>query len=251
MPRTVFAIALIAMVGAVSNSAQTFEAATLRVEDPHSTVDYNRPDAPNQNQKYPSNRMIEFHIMLKSLISQAWAVPYQNILEGPSWIDSQHYDLSAKVEGDARLTKEQMRPMLRNLLKQRLHLAIHSEHRIVAGYALVVAKGGSKMKANSGAPFLGMSSGFEFRFQNVPVTMLTGAIEHELKKPVVDKTGLAGAYDFHLIFTRPDIPTDSPHPDYGSIFTALQDQLGLRLTPQKLPMDYLIINRVERAPDEN
>jgi uncharacterized protein (TIGR03435 family) len=107
------------------------------------------------------------------------------------------------------------------------------------------------MKANSGAPFLWMDAGFEFRFQNAPVASLASAIEHQLKKPVVDKTGLAGTYDFHLIFTRPDVPTDSPHPDYGSIFTALQDQLGLRLTSQKLPVDYLIIDRVERAPDEN
>lgn len=251
MPRIVFAITLIAMASVASGRAQTFEAAMFRLEDPHSRVDYNRPDAPNQNQKYPSNRMIEFHIMLKSLISQAWAVPYQNILDGPSWIDSQHYDLSAKVEGDARLTKEQMRPMLRNLLEQRLHLAVHSEHRIVPGYALVVAKGGSKLKPNTGTPFSGMDAGFEFRFQNAPVSMLASAIEHELKKPVVDKTALAGTYDFHLIFTRPDVPTDVPHPDYGSIFTALQDQLGLRLAPQKLPVDYLIIDRVERTPTGN
>lgn len=251
MPWTVFAIALIAMAGASSCTAQTFEAAMFRLEDPHSTVDYNRPDAPSQGQKYPSNRVTEFHIMLKSLISDAWAVPYQNILNGPSWIDSQHYYLSAKVEGDARLTKVQMRPMLRNLLTQRLHLAVHSEHRIVPGYALVVAKGGSKMKPNSGAPFLGMDAGFELRFQNTAVATLTGAIEHQLKQPVVDKTGLGGTYDFHLIFTRPDVPTDVPHPDYGLIFTALQDQLGLRLTPQKVPVDYLIIDHVDRVPSEN
>src|SRR6185312_2673690 len=153
MRRIIFAIALIAMGGGTPGRAQSFEAAMLRIEEPHSTVDFNLPDAPNQGQKYPSNRMIEFHIMLKSLISQAWAVPYQDILHGPSWIDSQHYDLSAKVEGDTRLTKEQMRPMLRNLLQQRLHLAVHTERRVVPGYALVVTTGGSKMKLNEGAAF--------------------------------------------------------------------------------------------------
>ncbi|HEY4085104.1 MAG TPA: TIGR03435 family protein [Bryobacteraceae bacterium] len=251
MRRIVFAIVLIGMAGAARGAAQTFEVAMLRLEDPHSTVDYNRPDAPNQNQKYPSNRMIEFHIMLKSLISQAWAVPYQNILDGPSWIDSQHYDLSAKVEGEVRLTKEQMRPMLRNLLEQRLHLAVHSEHRIVSGYALVVAKGGSKMKPNEGAPFAGTSGTFGFKFQNAPVAQLTGLIEHELKKPVADKTGLVGMYDFELRFSHENAPIDALYPDYGSIFTALPDQLGLRLAPQKLPVEYLIIDHVERAPNEN
>ena len=107
------------------------------------------------------------------------------------------------------------------------------------------------MKPNSGAPFLGMDAGFELRFQNTAVATLTGAIEHQLKQPVVDKTGLGGTYDFHLIFTRPDVPTDVPHPDYGLIFTALQDQLGLRLTPQKVPVDYLIIDHVDRVPSEN
>jgi len=251
MRRIIFAIALIGISGVAPGRAQTFEAAMLRLEDPHSTVDYNRPDAPNQHQKYPGNRMIEFHIMLKSLISQAWAIPYQNIVDGPSWIDSQHYDLSAKVEGDARLTQAQMRPMLRNLLQQRLHLAVHIEHRIVPGYALVVAKGGSKLKPNEGAPFAGMSGAFGFKFQNAPVAQLAGSIGHELKKPVVDKTGLTGMYDFELRFSPENVPTDPSHPDYGTMFTALQNQLGLRLISQKLPMDYLIIDHVERTPNEN
>ncbi len=244
-----FVIFVLALAGIAR--AQSFEAAMLRLEDPHSTVNYNRPDSPNQSQKYPSNRLIEFHIMLKSLISQAWGIPYQNILAGPSWIDSQHYDLSAKVEGDARLTQEQMRPMLRNLLEQRLHLAAHREHRIVPGYALVVAKGGSKMKRTTGDPFSGGVLRNEFWFRNAPVEQLRVVIAYDVKKPVVDKTGLAGNYDFRLVFTRPDVPSDVERLEHESIFTALQEQLGLRLTPQKLPVDYLIIDHVERAPDEN
>jgi uncharacterized protein (TIGR03435 family) len=100
--------------------------------------------------------------MLKSLIADAYGVPYQNILGGPAWVDSQHYDLAAKVEGDARLTKKQMQPMLQNLLKERLHLVVRSELRIVPGYALVIAKGGSKLKPNKGAPYGGMNAGFEW-----------------------------------------------------------------------------------------
>jgi len=142
--RSFFAIGLVLLAGIVipgsgqtarqpAHGAQSFEAAMFRLEDPHSTVDYNRPDAPNQHQTFPSNRLTMFHIMLKSLISEAWEVRYQYILGGPDWLNSQHYDLSAKLEGDARLTKEEMRPMLRNLLKERLHLAVHNERRIVPG----------------------------------------------------------------------------------------------------------------------
>jgi uncharacterized protein (TIGR03435 family) len=219
-------------------NAQSFEAAMFRLEDPHSTVDYNRPDAPNQNQTFPSNRLIMFHTMLRNLIADAYAVRYQDILGVPDWLNSEHYDLSAKVERDARLTKIEMRPMLRNLLKERVHLGVHSERRIVPGYALVVARGGSRLKANTGAPFWGTDAGWEFKYQNASSENIANAVEHTLKQPVVDKTGLAGKYDFDLIFTREDSPTDAPHPDFGSIFIAIEKQLGLKLVPEKIPVDY-------------
>jgi uncharacterized protein (TIGR03435 family) len=189
--------------------------------------------------------------MLKNLIADAYGVHYQNILGGPDWLNSQHYDLSAKVEGNVRLTKAEMMPMLRNLLTDRLHLAVHSERRIVPGYALTVAKGGSRLKANTGAPFLGMDSGFEFRFQNASAARIADLIESSLQQPVADQTGLGGRYDFDLIFTREDHPNDVPHADYGSIFVAIEKQLGLKLVPEKIPVDYLLIDHVDKVPTEN
>ena len=191
-----------------------------------------------------------FHITLRSLIANAYDARYEYIL-GPDWINSQHYDLSAKVEGDARLARAEMRPMLQNLLKDRVHLAAHSERRIVPGYALVIGKGGSRFKANTGAPFLGIDSGFEFKFQNASLDVIANSVAHAVKQPVIDKTGLQGKYDFDLIFTRDDSPNNVPHPDYGAIFTAIEKQLGLRLVAEKVPVDYLIIDHVERVPTEN
>jgi uncharacterized protein (TIGR03435 family) len=127
-----------------------------------------------------------------------------------------------------------MQPLLRNLLEERFHLEAHHEQKIVPGYALVIAKGGLKLRANTGAPFLGMNSGFEFKFQDMSVDVIANSVEHELKQPVVDKTGLGGKYDFDLIFTRDDSPNDVPHPDYGSIFVAIEKQLGLKLVPEKI-----------------
>ena len=257
MGRILFAIGLALSAGtAISTIGQTlrepsFEAAMLRLEDPHSTVDYNRPDAPNQSNTFPANRYTMFHTNLKSLIAFAYAVPYNTILGGPDWLGTQHYDVSAKVEGSARLTKKQMEPLLQNLLKERVRLAVHNEHRIVHGYALVIAKGGSKLKANTGAPFAGMSMGFELRFQNVSPEYVAARIADAVKQPVVDKTGLTGMYDFDLKFNREDSPNDAPHPDYGSIFSAIEEQLGLKLTPRQVPMDYLIVDHVEKIPTEN
>jgi bla regulator protein blaR1 len=247
------AIGIVSAGAQTPSKAQTFEVAMLRMEDPHTTVDYNRPDSPNQTNKFPLNRYTMFHTMLKSLISTAYGVPYNKILGGPAWLESQHYDLSAKAPGDARISKKQMEPMLQNLLKERLHLPVHSEHRIVPGYAMVIAKGGSKLKANTGAPFGGMDAGFELKFQNASPEMIAHMVESKLKQPVVDKTGLAGTYDFHLIFTRDReaYPNDVPHADFGDIFGALQAQLGLKLVKQQVPVDYLVIDHVERAPTEN
>ena len=252
MPPRRLAIILAAIVAiAITASAQSFEAAMLRLEDPNSKVDYNRPDAPNQTHKFPTNLLLMYHTYLKSVIANAYGVKYQNILNGPAWLDSQHYDLSAKVPGDALLTMEQMAPMLRNLLEEWVHLTVHHETRIVPGYELVVAKGGSKLTPNTGAPFTGMNAGFRIKFQNAPVQQIASAAESELKQPVVDKTGLKGTYDFDLIFTRDDHPTDAPHPDYGDLFTAIQKELGLKLEPQKIPVDYLIIDHIDRIPTEN
>jgi uncharacterized protein (TIGR03435 family) len=249
MKRVCLAIALCAIASAASK-AQSFEAAMFRLEDPNNKIDYNRPDAPNQNQKYPSNRLIEFHIMLKSLIAQAWDIRYQNILNGPAWIDSQHYDLSAKVEGDGLLTKVQMRPMVRSLLEERVHLAVHIENRIVPGYALVLAKGGSKLKPNTGAPFFGMFNNFQLKSQNSPAESIAQSIEFALKQPVVNETGLPGNYDYELKFA-PDTADNPAYSGFPTIFTAVEEQLGLKLEPRKVPRDYLIIDHVDRAPTEN
>lgn len=238
-----------------AGGAQKFEAASVRLEDPHdphSSLEYtNSPQFRVIQAVFPSNRLTIRHTGLKSLICESFGIKCSNILEAPEWLDRQHYDLDAKVEGDARLTQEQMRPLLRNLLAERFHLETHKEQRIVPGYALVVAKGGSKLKANTGAPSSGMNSGFELKFQNASVDVIANSVGYELRQPVVDKTGLTGKYDFDLIFTRDDHPNDFPHPDYGSIFTAIENQLGLRLAPEKIPVDYLVIDHVERVPTEN
>jgi uncharacterized protein (TIGR03435 family) len=76
-------------------------------------------------------------------------------------------------------------------------------------------------------------------------------IESAVKHPVVDKTRLGGTYDFHLMFTREDHPNDVPHRDYGSIFDAIQEQLGLKLVKQQVPVDYLVIDHVDLKPVEN
>jgi uncharacterized protein (TIGR03435 family) len=76
-------------------------------------------------------------------------------------------------------------------------------------------------------------------------------IQWAVNEPVVDKTGLAGTYDYDLKFAPEDAPIDSPNYKFGSIFSAIEEQLGLKLVRQRVPVDYLVIDHVERVPTEN
>lgn len=112
-----------------ANHKPSFEVASVRLEDPSTPFGaYNGP-GPNTPQQFPSNHITLRHIMLRSLICENYAVQCSYILGGPDWIDHQHYDLTAKVEGDALLTEEQMQPLMQTLLEERFHLVTHREQK--------------------------------------------------------------------------------------------------------------------------
>ena len=238
---------------------QAFEVVSIRVVDPNSKVDHNDPNiASNQPQTFPANRLTMRYIPTLSLICAAYSeIQCGHVVGGPPWLHTfdVHYDISAKVEGNAMLTKDQMKPMLRTLLEERFHLKVHSEQRIVPGYALVVAKGGSKLQPNKVAPKDGGSiiavSGF--KFQNVSPEYLARLIGWAVNKPVADKTGLQCTFDVDLKFRPATGPyIDDPRFEHlPAIFDAVQEQLGLKLIPAKVPGDYLVIDHVDEIPTEN
>lgn len=163
----IVAISPLKMVAATQNNsspsarkAQSFEVASVRLEDPHSSSEYtNDPGFRTVLTVFPSNRLTIRHTSLQVLISDAFGVDHKYILGGADWLDRQHYDLNAKVEGTTLLTREQMRPLLQSLLQERFHLQTHRERKIVPGYALVAAKDGPRLQPNQGAPFLGVEGG--------------------------------------------------------------------------------------------
>jgi uncharacterized protein (TIGR03435 family) len=174
--------------------------------------------------------------------------------------------------------------MMRNLLQERFHLRAYVESREFAGYELVVAKTGLKMKEHiagvdpaaqetrhpvrtdgfpdlpAGRPGLisnfSMSGGFQLvrsRGQQEPISVLADSLRAPDEAPIVDKTGLTGKYDFTLEYTT-DVPGgahDGVAPVAPSLFTALQQQLGLQLIAKKLPFDVVVVEAVERTPTEN
>jgi len=180
----------------------------------------------------------------------AFGVNEDQIAGKPKWIESQRYDVVAKPEGGIALSREELKPLLQNLLRQRFHLETHFEMRNAPGYVLVAAKGGPKLETGrSDKPpgyriYVGPG---KLKGLNWSMPYLATMLQTAAGLPVIDKTGIAGSYDIDLQFA-PDLATDSPLP---SLFTALRETLGLELRSQKIPVQFLVIDHVDRVPTEN
>jgi uncharacterized protein (TIGR03435 family) len=223
------------------------------------------------------------NVSLKMLLQMAYGIREDLITGAPNWGDSTRYDIEAKVAGAdvdtlKKLSSEQRRAMLKPVLEERFKLKVHTETKQLPVYELVVAKGGSKLKqatpgdtyANGikgpdGTGHAGMMrvSRGELTGQALPITSLVSMLGQQLQRTVIDKTGLTGKYDFGLqwtdensdpMFKGPDSnpQRSEPSPDSSgpSIFTALQEQLGLKLQSAKGPVETLVVDSVA-MPSEN
>lgn len=183
----------------------------------------------------------------------AWAYGVEPVqVSGPAWLPMEHYSIVAKAAGAA--PEDQLRLMLRTLLADRLKLAAHNEEKVMQYYLLTVAKGGPKFKetTEAGEPVLtaGPNSSTAI-IRRVPISQFVTMLQPILRAPIVDQTGLKGRYDATLnvgaLISTP-IQTDDIT---GTVITAVQDYLGLKLEPKKGPIDMLIVDHVEKTPTEN
>lgn len=180
-------------------------------------------------------------ITTKGLIAYAYDVRDFQISGVPGWAGSEEYDIVAKPQGDA--SNERILAMARGLLAERFSLTLHHESKEMPVLTLVVAKGGPRLQPSvgTGGPEVRGGRG---RLVARKVTMgllaaqLAGRV---LDRAVLDGTGIAGEFDVNLEWT----PDESPDPG-PSIFTALQEQLGLKLESQKGVVDVLVVDHVER-----
>ena len=205
---------------------------------------------------YGGNRWSVAAMRVPSLLQRAFGGDNTSEIVGlPDWCRTQFYSVAAKAEDGVILNRDTLRPRLRNLLEERFKLVTHIETSYVKGFALVVVKDASKLTPTTNdAAMTAIGSG---RVRGPSVTMelfagaLAGLLRLEMGKvvPVVDETGLTGNYDVSLSFAplvdAGVLPreADSPLP---SLFTALQEQLGLRLVERdKLPVKTLVIDHIE------
>ena len=181
---------------------------------------------------------------------------------GPAWVKSERFTISAEVPGGA--SKEMMMgPMMQTLLEDRFQLKIRVETREVPVYELIVAKGGPKLgqpdavncrhvdPKNPGGPLLGPAQAPECTMQVKSISMaeLSELLHGPLgvDRPVIDKTGIPGKVEVRLLYTPDQItlPNASVDSDIPTIFTALQEQLGLKLVSAKGPDKFLVIDHIE------
>ena len=222
-----------------TGSLPAFEVASIRLTPPAS-LGNTSPGA------YGTNRYAVTNAPLYFLVQLAYGVTYQQI-SGIDKLGSEHYDLNVKAEDGVILTYEQLKPRMQRLLAERFKLAFHREEKTVDGYALVVARNGPKLKANAGAREQGGIYPGGLRLSNLPLSGFATLLRSPAGRPVVDKTGISGNYDFTLNYARDgDVKSNLP-----SFFTALQEQLGLKLEPAKVPQEILVIEHVEKLPTEN
>ncbi len=205
------------------------------------------------------NRFVEKDYTLKGLIAAAYNLNPNMISSGPKWIDSEHYDITALTPGDVRPTRDEQMAMLRKLLGDRFQLAFHREPKKLAIYVLEVANEGSKLRDTAtpnNAPALiniVYPQSIKLPARNVSMGEFASMMQRAiLDRPVVDKTGLTGRYDFDLEWApdesqfNGEVSSASGDANAPPLFTAIQQQLGLKLRPTRGTVDALIVDKAER-----
>jgi uncharacterized protein (TIGR03435 family) len=197
------------------------------------------------------------------LIEEAYDIRDFQVSGGPDWVNRDQFDITAKAEGDA--SKAQVRAMLQRLLTERFTLVLRRESKEVNVYTLTVGKAGPKLKevkldednATRGMRFggIGRIAGLMATMPQLVVMLsdikLNGSAI--LDRPVLDRTGLTGVYDFKLEWSAEEQSADratSANPAAPSIFTAVQEQLGLKLESTKAPIEFFVIEQAAK-PTEN
>ena len=269
------AVAVVTISSHAQDKSATFEVATVKA---NTSGDNN-----GMLQRQPGGRMTATNMPVRPMISYAYQLAGYQLVGGPSWIESARYDVVAKMDGNPLPVApgtglDPMQIALQNLLAERFKLKVHHEMREMDIYALVTIKpgaqgpklapttqdcaGAAKAAARGAAPtgpnapFCGSRIGpGAIKFGGLPASQIAATLAILAGRFVTDRTGLTGFWDFELSFApeqrgqQPggNIANDSDLPGF---FTAIQEQLGLKLESTKGPVDVVVIDSIERPKDD-
>jgi uncharacterized protein (TIGR03435 family) len=238
-------LAVYGLMAQSMDTRPTFEVASLKPDKSGTGVD--------RIKRFPGSWIIE-NVSLKRLIGMAYGVAEGTdyLFKGPDWWDTENFDISAKFPPDT--PDSQALLMLQHLLDERFKLKLHHESREFSVYALVVDKRGSKVRLSATpGPYKFSARGGHGVGISVTMAQFANRIAKEVGRPVVDFTGLTGQFDLTLDWKpegdqqeNPDVTSDRP-----SIFSALPEQLGLKLEARKVSLDVLVVDAGVKVPLEN
>jgi len=261
LPRPISVFALSAVLATAAFGQKSFDVATIK------------PNSQNDQRVMlriqPGGVFSATGIPVRVLIMQAFDLRDFQISGGPGWMTSERWDIQAKAEGvPTPAPPTVFRPMLQSLLEERFQLKYHKETKEMPAYVLTAAKGGHKMKASetaAGGPpqrMFRMGRG-QMNLQGTDMAGLAQALGQQLGRPVTDKTGITGNFEVELRWTpepgQGGGPFGGPPPPEAignsdsngpSLFTAVQEQLGLKLESQKGQVEILVIDSLSK-PTEN
>jgi len=229
-----------------AQDAPRFDVATLKVSPPPQGDSF----AINLGD-FRNGRLTMTNVTLNDAIKFAYEIPSEDLLVGPDWNSSVRFDVVALAP--VATPPEQVHSMVRTLLAERLHLVVRREQRVVPYLALVVGKNGSRMPSAKEDP---APNGPQVRgriaHNKMTMALLVSLLSRFERQTIVDVTGLSGSFVVKLEWA-PDalLAQDDPPSDKPSLFTAVQNQLGLRLESRRGPLAVLIVEQATKVPEEN
>jgi uncharacterized protein (TIGR03435 family) len=232
-------------------SAQTraaFEVASIRPTSPVELDAIKRSGRstlfPEQGIKISGNRVTVLGLTGTTLIRAAYSLRANQLEGGPNWAADKAYNITAKAEAPNALSFTEVRQMLQTLLADRFQLKFHRDTKESSAFELMVGKSGSKLIASSAPEYsthvTAGKSQVQMAISKATVAQLCTRLSTFLGRPVTDKTNLTGVFDLKLSFAPGDEESES-----ASIFTAIQEQLGLKLESIKAPVEVMVIDSME------
>jgi uncharacterized protein (TIGR03435 family) len=233
-----------ALVLAVSAGAfgQTFEVASIKPARPSTDGRL------HTRFSVDSARLLYANVSLRDIMKQAFHVQDQQVT-GPEWIATDRFDITAKMP--AAVGRDRVPQMLQALLAERFGLLVHRQTKNMSRYSLAAEKNGSRLRKTESASGIttNIGRGCNRWSGQATMTQLTDSLAQQLGAPVADNTGLDGAFQIAL-----DWASDSGNDGDScgpSLMTSLQEQLGLKLSAEKGPVEILVIDHIDRTPTEN
>ncbi len=189
-------------------------------------------------------RLIAVNVTLKRCIVGAYEISPNRILSGPDWLDADRFDIVALADQPVN-DDHTMMVMLQAVLAERFKLAIHRETRMTEAYVLEAAEGGPKFQKGDAGPSSTDHGRGNLIVANTTIDRFAELLSRQTNVPVLNRTGMEGSFHVRLKWSRNTSLDDGP-----SLFTAIQEQLGLRLRPEKVPVEVMVIDHAQR-PSEN